>query len=202
METAIQEYLELAEVYYNLADLTRARKTYNEALRLAQQSKQNWSLMIEILHSIADIDLQSLDWRQALRIYEQIRTMKPDDSRARANLIGLNIRLSQEDQAEAELQEYLTYLEKANESNKSIPFLESLLNEYPHVVSIRISLAEAYRKAGRRADAIREFDFVGEKLLDVGDRQHAAEIIATILALDPPDKQTYQQLLSEISGES
>lgn len=201
MNTAIQEYLELAEVYYNLADLTRARKTYNEALRLAQQSKQNWSLMIEILHSIADIDLQSLDWRQAVKIYEQIRTMKPDDPRARANLIGLNIRLSQEDQAEAELQEYLAYLEKANESDKCIPFLESLLNEYPHFVSIRISLAEAYRKAGRRADAIREFDIVGEKLLDAGDRQRAAEIIATILALDPPDKQAYQQLLSEIRGE-
>jgi len=36
---------------------------------------------------MADIDVQSLDWREALRIYEQIKTMKPDDPRARASLI-------------------------------------------------------------------------------------------------------------------
>jgi tetratricopeptide (TPR) repeat protein len=200
MNTAVQEYLGLAEVYYNLADLTRARKTYNEALRLAQQSKQSWNLLVDILHHIADIDLQSLDWRQALRIYEQIRTMRPDDSVARANLIGLNIRLSQEDLAEAELQDYLVYLEKAGESSKGIPFMESLLNEYPHDLSIRSALADAYRKAGRREDAIREFDFIGERFVEMGDRQKAAEIVAAILALDPPNKEAYQQLLSELRG--
>ena len=200
LNTAVQEYLGLAEVYYNLADLTRARKTYNEALRLAQQSKQSWNLLVDILHHIADIDLQSLDWRQALRIYEQIRTMKPDDSVARANLIGLNIRLSQEDLAEAELQDYLVYLEKAGESSKGIPFMESLLIEYPHDIHIRSALADAYRNAGRREDAIREFDFIGERLLEKGDRQKAAEIVAAILALDPPNKEAYQQLLSELRG--
>lgn len=200
MNTAVQEYLGLAEVYYNLADLTRARKTYNEALRLAQQSKQSWNLLVDILHHIADIDLQSLDWRQALRIYEQIRTMRPDDSVARANLIGLNIRLSQEDLAEAELQDYLVYLEKAGESSKGIPFMESLLNEYPHDIGIRSALADAYRKAGRREDAIREFDFIGDRFVEMGDRQKAAEIVAAILALDPPNKEAYQQLLSELRG--
>ncbi len=200
MNTAVQEYLGLAEVYYNLADLTRARKTYNEALRLAQQSKQSWNLLVDILHHIADIDLQSLDWRQAVRIYEQIRTMRPDDSVARANLIGLNIRLSQEDLAEAELQDYLVYLEKAGESSKGILFMENLLNEYPRDISIRSALANAYRKADRREDAIREYDFIGERLLEMGDRQKATEIVTAILALDPPNKEAYQQLLTELRG--
>jgi len=201
MKDAIQEYLELAEVYYNLADLNRARKTYNEALRLAQQSRQNWNLLIDILYHMADIDVQSLDWRQALRIYEQIKTMKPDDPRARASLIGLSIRLSQEDQAEAELKDYLALLNKSGESDKAIPFLESLLIEYPQVIFIRTCLADSYRQVGRKSDAIREFDIVGEKLLERGDRQGAAEIITAILGLDPPDNESYRQLLSEIRGE-
>jgi tetratricopeptide (TPR) repeat protein len=201
MKDAIQEYLELAEVYYNLADLSRARQTYNEALRLAQQSRQDWNLLIDILYRMADIDMQSLDWRQASRIYEQIKTMKPDDPRARACLIGLGIRLSQEDQAESELRDYLALLNKSSESDKAILLLESLLTEYPQVIFIRIALADSYRKAGRKSDAIREYDFVGDKLLERGDRLGAAEIITTILALDPPDKEGYQQLLSEIRGE-
>jgi hypothetical protein len=34
---AIDEYIKLGEVYYSLADLISARKTYTQALRLAQR---------------------------------------------------------------------------------------------------------------------------------------------------------------------
>ena len=86
---AITEYMQLAEVYFSMADLNLARKTYTEALRVAQQANVDRSLRIEVLHRMADIDMQCLDWRQALRIYEQIRTVKPDDERARLSLVDL-----------------------------------------------------------------------------------------------------------------
>ena len=37
-ETAIDEYLNLADMYYNLADLDNVRKTINEGLKLANTS--------------------------------------------------------------------------------------------------------------------------------------------------------------------
>ncbi len=103
VENAIDEYVQLAEVYYSLADLNMARKTYTEALRTAQQANVDRSLRVRILHRMADIDVQSLDWRQALRVLEQIRTLQPDDFEARSQIIQLNIRLGQEPQALAEV---------------------------------------------------------------------------------------------------
>jgi tetratricopeptide (TPR) repeat protein len=164
IKDAIQEYLELAEVYYNLADLNRAREMYNEALQLAQQSRLDWSLLIDILYHMADIDVQSLDWRHALRIYEQIKTMNPEDPKARANLIGLSIRLSQENQAEAEWKNFQALLNESGELNKTVPFLENLTSEYPQVIC-----EPPWRRPTGKPGALRchrESDFAGEMLLE------------------------------------
>lgn len=200
MTEAIQEYMDLAGVYYHLADLNQARKNYQEALRLAQQSRDDWQLIIEILHHLADIDLQSLDWRQAQAIYEQIRSMQPTDERARLNLIGLNLRLSQEAQAEVELRDYLGALNQAGALEEQISFLEDLSGEYPQTGFVHRALAEVYREAGRRPDAIREFDTARERYLQAGDHRSAAEVIDLILALDPLDREGYQQQLQQLRG--
>ena len=60
---------------------------------------------------MADIDMQRLDWKQAIRVYEQIRTLRPDDEGVRKNLIELSLRLGQPAQANAEIESYLTYLQ-------------------------------------------------------------------------------------------
>ncbi len=57
-DKAIQQYMELALIYYRLGELKLARQAYTITLRLAQQSKSENSLLVEILHKIADIDLQ------------------------------------------------------------------------------------------------------------------------------------------------
>jgi tetratricopeptide (TPR) repeat protein len=62
IEETITEYLDLGDVYYRLAELEKARNAYKKALNVAQQSGlSQWT--IEILHHLADIDLQRLDWR-------------------------------------------------------------------------------------------------------------------------------------------
>ena len=75
VDEAISEYIELADIYYRLAELDMARKTYATALRVAQQSSGNRTWSTQILTRMADIDMQRLDWRQAIRVYEQIRTL-------------------------------------------------------------------------------------------------------------------------------
>ena len=80
IEEAIREYMELAEVYYRLAELDMARQdTYTTALHFVQQSNADRSWNVSILQRMADIDMQRLDWKQAVRVYEQIRTLRPDD---------------------------------------------------------------------------------------------------------------------------
>ena len=73
VDEAVTEYIELANIYYRLAELDLARKTYTSALHLAQQDGANPAWSVEkLMRRMVDIDMQRLDWRQALRIYEQL----------------------------------------------------------------------------------------------------------------------------------
>jgi tetratricopeptide (TPR) repeat protein len=195
---AIAQYLQLANVYYARAELDKARQTYTEALRLTQQPGVDSSLKVEILHQMADIDLQSLDWRQALRVYEQIRTLKPDDEKARVNLTNLHLRLAQYPEAMEELDNYLGYLIEKRQVNQAFTFLEALVEEQPEVIPIRYRLAELYRQAGRVEQAIGQYDHMVEKLIVSEDNAGAIKILNTILKLNPPNAAQYQQVLDQL----
>jgi len=199
-EDAIKEYIALADVYYNLADLNRARETYLEALRLAQKSGVESAFKVPILHQIADIDLQSLDWRQALQIYEQICKFRPDDQKAQAGLVELNFRLGQGHQAMVALEAYITDLQEKGRTEEALAFLENLVAENPGQTSIQQYLAGLYGQMGRVEEAIRHLDSVGERFLKAGDRQGAAQVVESILALEPLHKENYQRLLAKIKG--
>jgi tetratricopeptide (TPR) repeat protein len=198
VDEAIGEYLDLADIYYRLAELDMARKTYTIALRLAQQSNANRAWSLKLLQRMADIDMQHLDWRQALRVFEQIRTLEPNDLAARKNLIDLNLRLSQDNQASDELENMLAFLEGAGRRKEAIPFLEELVNENPQQPILRRVLAEEYRRAGRTQDAVAQLDALGESLLNAGERDGAIQALEAIIALNPPNQASYKTLLSRI----
>jgi tetratricopeptide (TPR) repeat protein len=197
-EDALKEHISLAEVYYSLADLEKARKTYQEAQRVAQNSRNQRTWMVRILHRIADIDLQSLDWREALRVYEQVRSLDPDDEKARISLVQLNARLGQEVRAIGEMDNYLAYLAGRNQNDLILKFLDTLLREDPHRPWVRRRLAEIYQARGKTAEAIAQYDTLGEMLIDSGDISGAKQAIEAILALKPTNASEYQQLLDQL----
>ena len=98
-----------------------ARKTYTTALRVVQQAGADRSWNVHILQRMADIDMQRLDWKQAMRVFGQIRTLRPDEENVRKNLIDLNLRLAQHSQAVAELDNYLSYSGQQRQTRKGHP---------------------------------------------------------------------------------
>ncbi len=200
VDDAIREYTELADIYYRLAELDMARKTYTTALRVVQQANADRQWNVHILQRMADIDMQRLDWKQAIRVYEQIRTLRPDDEGTRRNLIELSLKLGQPAQASAELESYLSYLQSTNNKARAIPFVEEMLNERPDDPILRRALAQAYQQAGRLEDAVRELDAIAESLLDVDRREEALAIINQILLMNPPNAEQYRQLLVQLQG--
>ncbi len=115
VEEAMQEYMVLADSFYRLAELEKARQTYLAALKVAQQSKNNRTWGVEILTKVADIDMQRLNFRQAVRIYEQIRTLQPDNQAVRLQVIQLHFRLGQPAAAMAEVDSYVTLMESSGQ---------------------------------------------------------------------------------------
>jgi len=200
VDDAINEYLEVADIYYRLAELDMARKTYTNALRVVQQANADRSWNVHILQRMADIDMQRLDWKQAMRVFEQIRTLRPDNTDVRKNLIDLNLRLAQQPQAIAELDNYLSYLNTNNKSDQVIPFLEDLVNENEDRVILRRTLAEQYKQAGQTEKAIAQLDAIGEILIEDGKKEEAMNTIQQILMMNPPNAEEYQQLLRQLQA--
>lgn len=196
-DEAIAEYLDLADIYYRLAELEQSRKTYTTALRLAQQPNANRQWSAQILRRMADIDMQRLEWKQALRVFEQLRTLRPDDEGARTNLIELNLRMAQSTQAQSELTSYMEYLASNKKQEQALPFLEKLLEENDHAI-IRREQARQYHLAGQTKQAINILDTLGDQLMEQGDKQGVREVVAQILAMNPPNAEEYRNLLAQL----
>jgi tetratricopeptide (TPR) repeat protein len=201
IDEAIREYIELADIYYRLAELDMARKTFTNALRVVQQSNADRKWNVDILRRMADIDMQRLDWKQAIRIYEQIRTLHPEDESTRKNLIDLSLKMGQPAQASAELESYLSYLQSSNHSAQAVPFIEDLLVERPDDLTLRRALAQSYQQAGRMEDAIKQLDAIAESLLDAGKKEEGMVVINQILLMNPPNAEQYRQLLMQLRSQ-
>jgi len=198
-EEAMKEYIKTAEVHYSLAELDNSRKTYSRALRFAQQSGLGTQWSTRILHRIADIDVQSLNWRQALLIYQQICTLQPDDLEANRSLIDLNFRLGVTSEAMAGLHSFVETMKKDGRSTELINFLEKLSKEWPQQAMIRNYLADQYQNDGRTDDAIAQLDAAGDILMSAGNKEGVIRILQKMIAINPVEADKYQHLLDQIS---
>ncbi|MCL4268650.1 MAG: tetratricopeptide repeat protein [Anaerolineales bacterium] len=201
IDEAINEYLELAAIYYRLAELDMARKTYTTALRVVQQGNASRDWNTHILQRMADIDMQRLDWKQALRVFEQIRTLTPDDDSTRKQIIELNLRMGQSDKALTELESYITHLESQNKNDLALNFLEELVRDHHEQPALKRTLAALLHRTGRTPDAISLLDGLGETLLQSGDRQGAMEVINQIVLMNPPNVEDYRALLNQMRSQ-
>jgi tetratricopeptide (TPR) repeat protein len=201
VEDVLQEYYRLAETYYNLADLAMARKTYSRALKYAQHSNADRQTKAKLMHRLADIAMQSLDLRDAIQMYEQIRTNDPDDIEARSMLYDLNLRLGQVNQAVAELDNYLNYLINNHRTSEAMEFINTKIHENQSQPILYRRLAEIYRLLGRRDDAVNQLDIAKEMYIQSGNQTEAVETIRTILTLNPSNAPSYHRMLVELHAE-
>jgi len=200
-DEALDQYMEMAEIHRQMAQVDEARDVLAEALKLAQSTDTDTERVKKILHQMGDIDLARLELRQGVEVYSEIRKLDPDDEVARATLIDLNLRLGQENSAATELDGYLDLLVRRKQGTKALNALEQIVSDYPGKQALHARLAEAYRAAGRKEDAIAQLDALGEIQLDAGQTNEARRTIQTILDLDPPDVESYRQLLSNLESD-
>ena len=200
LEDALGQYVELADAHAALADLTTGRATYADALRVAQENRLDSSWSVRILHKICDIDMQLLNWREALKEYEQITTLAPGDEKARLLLIDLHFRLGNPRAALGELDVLLKQLLAARNVSRAASVLEELATNYPDEAQITERLARTYQNMGRKLDAIAQYERLADQQLNAGGNAQAAETIKTIIALRPDDPAAYQELLAQIQS--
>jgi tetratricopeptide (TPR) repeat protein len=198
-DQALEQYLALADSYYQLAQVDRALEKYNEALRLAAASSSVDTWKGDILMRMGDIYRQRFDWARATTAYEDLLKINPNDERIQRQLIDLYYKQNKVNQATKTLDGLLAIYQKYNPL-KALDLLKELTSIYQDDLSLRQRLAVAFVQNGMNREAIKEYDVLGEMQLENGLRSQAMQTIQAIINLGPDDIEGYRRLLTQISG--
>jgi len=199
-DQALEQYLILADVYYQLAQVDRALEKYHEALRLTPSSTNETAWKVDILHRMGDIYNQRVEWAQATKAYEAIVAATPDDERAQLALVDLYYKQGQKEKALQSLDRLLDLYQRAGKTQKVLDVLREAVQTRPEEMPLRARLAAAFAQQGLTKQAIAEYDALGEMQLEAGLREEAAQTIQTIISLGPDDVDGYRRLYSQIKG--
>ncbi|MFP4396434.1 MAG: tetratricopeptide repeat protein [Anaerolineales bacterium] len=200
-EEAMAQQLQMADAYYQLAQVDEARETYETALDLAPQARDEQEWRARILHHIANLDEQRLNWRDAIKSYEEIIRIHPENEEAYIALFRLYPRVGKSHLGVNALDKLIrTYLKK-RDIKRVVALLEDLIEEEPQNIPLRARITQLYTKLGQREKAIGHLDVLGDLQLEAGKKKAAIKTIETILSLNPPDRNAYADLYRELAGD-
>jgi len=200
IDEALNEYVALGEAYFQLAQVDKALEKYNEALRLAPRGSDEKAWAVKLLRYIADIYLQRADWRQALGIYQHIKQVSPYDERACLGLVDLYYKMGRPREGLAELDKLVGHFFKRQKFQKALTILQDAVQMRPEEEALRMRLARTYLAQGKREEAVAELDILGDLQLGAGRTQQAIKTIEAIIDINPPNVDSYRQLLQQLSS--
>lgn len=199
IDDALTQYLQTADVYYQLAQPERSREIYGEALKIAPRGSADKAWTSRILHRMADLDVQRLDWNAAIQDYEAILRVAPADERAHLALFRLYPRTGRPHLGIGALDSLIKHYLTHRNARKAIAVLEDLVASQPDSIPLRARIAQLFLNLGSRERALEHLDILGDLQLEGGQRDAATKTIEAILALNPPNREMYIDLYREIA---
>lgn len=194
----VDQYMSLAKAYSTLGDNNSARVTLKQTIQIAQREGIAKERVIELLHRLADIELVRLDTRQALRAYENIKNLSPEDTKAREMLIDLNFRLGDTSGAVSEMDALLRVFAKQRDGKSILTLLERWVERRPSDEGIRMRLASVYEQIKRKDKALEQLNILLDMQLDNKRAQAACKTLKRILSIGPEQRERYMRLASQI----
>jgi tetratricopeptide (TPR) repeat protein len=199
IDEGLRHCLDTADAYYQLAQPDRARETYTEALRLAPRGSPEKSWSLRILHRMADLDVQRLDWSAAIKDNEEILRIAPADERAHLALFRLYPRTGRPHLGIGALDNLIKHYISSQKVPKALAVLEDLVEEQPESIPLRGRIAQLYLNLGNREKALIHLDILGDLQLEAGHKEAAIRTIEAIIALNPANREDYLNLYREMA---
>ncbi len=200
IDRSLEHYMVIGDSYYQMAQIPKAREMYKKALKLVPRATDETAWKVRIVQAIADIDMERFEWKRALIGYKELRQLDPKDEWIAITLVSLYYRTGQKINAVRELDKYMKQLVRSGRSNKVLGILEDMAKRQPADANLAERLYKLYLQQGRKADALKLLDILGEAQLEEGNESGAARTIKKILSLDPPNAESYEQLLAGLNG--
>jgi len=201
-DDALEQYLELGELYVRQGQTTRAMEKFNEGARVAARTGNNSPFAITLRHRVAEERVRQGDLKGALVTYQDIRQQSPGDERARFYIVDLGLRLGNRDAALHELDELIEFYQSRQEPQKAIGVVEALASSYPTESALTRRLAQCYHVAGKTDQAVEILDGLADTLFNAGKKQEALTVVQQIIAMNPPRVEDYRAWLTKLSDES
>jgi tetratricopeptide (TPR) repeat protein len=188
----------MGDAYYQLAQVDKARESYQEALKLAPRGAPEKKWRVRLLRLIADIDVQRFDWRHALAAFQELRKEDPTDERTAITLVDLYYKVGQADNGLRELDRYLIHLVKSGRGAKVEGIINDMIQQRPTDPGPVDRLLRLHMQRKQVDKAIKLLDQLGEAQLNAGETTKAVQTIERLITLNPPNLADYQQLLIEL----
>jgi tetratricopeptide (TPR) repeat protein len=201
IDRALEQYIAAADSYYQLAQVDHAVEKYEEALTYAGQGDPDRHWSCNILHRIGDVNMQRLDWRQAIRVYRRAKRIDPEDTKARSCLVDLYLKTEQRELALKESDELIELCQARRQPDELLRILQASVQAWPDELGLRMRLAKLYLDLRRREDAIAELDTIGELQLRMDMPQEAVRTVQAIIRLRPDNVEDYRQLLAQLRAQ-
>jgi tetratricopeptide (TPR) repeat protein len=199
IDKAIEQYLALADVYYQLASPEKAREKYLEAQQLAPRGTTGRLWTTQIWHKIGEMDAQRGDWKRAVQTYEQIRRYDPTDEKAQLALIELYYQVEPQ-RAVHEIDELIKEYRASKTLRKLAPIVEEQVRLHPQDMALIARAAQVCLESGLKAKGVEYLNQLGEMQLNAGLTKQAIATIRAIVAMNPPNVNDYRTLLTQIGG--
>lgn len=198
IDHALENYLALADGFYQLAQGERAIEKLNEALRLAPRGtpERQWTLIIQ--RRLADIYIQRLDWRRAVVALEAVHALDPRDLNVGRQLADLCYRVGRASRAWEVLDALSDQLEARNADKALFALWGRFIQQYPHDLELRRRFGERCAQMGRGEEACAAWAVLVDSYIEGNQPAQAAALLRRMIALKPKREVEYRARLQEL----
>ena len=134
----------------------------------------------------------------AVKVYEQLRNILPEDPATRMNLIDIYLRMNMNQAAVNEVDAFLKLTGTGSDFSSTEKFLDALAREYPNEPGLQELILRYYNSDDHMPRLIEKLDNQARELLKARNIQAAILKIQQIIDLDPPNRVAYVQLVTEL----
>jgi tetratricopeptide (TPR) repeat protein len=198
VDVAMHHYVQLAEGFYQLAQVDRAVEKLNEALRVAPRANPEAEWNLKIQRRLADIHTQRLDGRRAVAALEGIYQARPMEIETVQQLTSLYFRLGAEERALNVIEDTTNRLLHTEGQTTAYRFLQHEVTQQatnPTVVKLFGTFQSEW---GESDGAARSWEKAVELFVRKGDKAQAGALLRRIIALRTTNEARYRAMLEHL----
>ncbi|HEX4439856.1 MAG TPA: tetratricopeptide repeat protein [Thermoanaerobaculia bacterium] len=191
LDGALKEYLRVLED--NPKDISTLNKVGDLYVRMNRPSES-----IPYFTRIADFYSKDGFFLKAIAIFKKINKIDPAQLEVYDKLADLYHKQGLVQDARSQYQVLADHYQKNNRLKEAIAVYKKMASIDPSDLRIQVRLADIYRAAHEKNEAVMQYGLIGNMLLKRGAHDEAAQVFQKALELSPHDVETQRNLVRSL----